>query len=385
MRGSSALGIFLSICLLSAAGCEKKDAGKSAVKPAALVTTVVTEARDVPVSFEYVAQTQSSHMVNIQARVSGFLQKRVYTEGQVVKKGQILFIMDKKPFQTQVDAAQAALERQKAAFENARRNLARVKPLSEQNALSQKDLDDATSSFQTNGASVEQAKAQLETALLNLSYCTIRSPINGITSAAQQQEGTYLNLADSQLTTVSALDPIWVNFSLSDSQIQSYREQVKKGQLLPPKNDEFEVKVIQLDGSLFPYSGRITFTEPYFNAQTGTFLIRASVDNPEGILRPNQYVRAKVEGAIRPHAILVPQRAVQQSAKGQFVWVVNKESKVEFRPVTVGDWYGDEWFITDGLKSGEQVVVDGGIMLHAGDSVTIKQVLESNHGAEAAS
>jgi membrane fusion protein (multidrug efflux system) len=163
---------------------------------------------------------------------------------------------------------------------------------------------------------------------------------------------------------------------LSESQIQSFRDQVKKGQLLPPARDEFEVKVIQLDGSLFPHSGKITFTEPYFNPQTGTFLIRASVKNPDSILRPNQYVRAKVEGAIRPNAILVPQRAVQQSAKGQFVWVVNNENKVEFRPVIVGDWYGNDWFIIDGLTSGEQVVIDGGIMLHAGDSVKIKQVVE---------
>jgi membrane fusion protein (multidrug efflux system) len=282
--------------------------------------------------------------------------------------------MDKKPFQTQVDAAKAALARQEAALEVARLNLARVKPLSEQNALSQKDLDNAIGSFQSSGASVEQAKAQLETALLNLSYCTITSPIDGITSAAQQQEGTYLNMADSQLTTVSALNPIWVNFSLSESQIQSFRDQVKKGQLLPPIRDEYEVKVIQLDGSVFPYSGKITFTEPYFNPQTGTFLIRASVENPDGLLRPNQYVRAKVEGAIRPDAILIPQKAVQQSAKGQFVWVVNAENKAEFRPVIVGDWYGNDWFIIDGLKSGEQIVTDGSITLHAGDSVKIKQV-----------
>lgn len=340
------------------------------------VTTYIVEAKDVPVSFQYVAQTQSSHQVNIQARVSGFLDKRVYTEGEIVKAGQVLFLMDKKPFEVQVEAQQAAVNRQKAALETARLNLERVKPLSKLNALSQKDLDDAIGTFETNSASLEQSKANLETALLNLSYCTITSPLDGITSAALQQDGTYLNVVDSQLTTVSALSPIWVNFSLSENQIENYRDQVDQGHLLPPKSDKYVVKVIQVNGKIFPHTGTITFTEPYFNPQTGTFLIRASVDNPDAYLRPNQYVRAQVEGAIRPNAILVPQKAVQQSAKGQYVWVVNKEGKADFRPVTVGDWQGNNWFITDGLNTGDEVVVDGGIKLQAGVPVTVKHQIK---------
>lgn len=366
---------FLLVSLSAFSGCGKSEAPVSDHNLSVPVTTVIVEAKDVPVSFEYVAQTQSSHLVNIQARVSGFLEKRVYKEGEMVKAGQVLFEMDKKPFQTQVNAAQAAVEKQKAALENAKRNFERVKPLAEQNALSQKDLDDATGAFQSAGASVEQAQAQLETALLNLSYCTITSPLDGITSAALQQDGTYLNLADSQLTTVSALSPIWVNFSLSENQVQNYRDQVAKGQLYAPKDHEFVVSVIQVNGEIFPYKGVITFAEPFFNAQTGTFLIRASVENPEGILRPNQYVRARIDGALRPHAILVPQRAVLQSAKGQFVWVVNKENQAERRPVTVGDWQGENWFITDGLHSGEQVVVDGTLSLHQGSPVVVTKVL----------
>ncbi len=362
----------LLITILSACSTTKNEA-KDNKAEGIPVTAIIVEAKDIPVSFEYVAQTQSSHLVNIQARVTGFLDKRIYTEGEIVKKDQILFLMDKKPFQTQVDASQAALARQKAAFETASLNLARVKPLADLNALSQKDLDDARGNYETSAASVEQAKAQLETALLNLSYCTITSPIEGITSAALQQEGTYLNLTDSQLTTVSKLSPIWVNFSLSENQIQTYYDQIKSGELVPPKNDEYEVKVIQGNGNVFPYTGKITFTEPYFNPQTGTFLIRASVDNPKALLRPNQFVRAKVEGAIRPHAILIPQRAVQQSAKGFFVWVVNDENKADFRPVKVGDWKGTDWFITEGLTSGEKVIVDGGIRLHAGDKVVVSE------------
>lgn len=354
-------------------GCGKESKQGPAATAPVEVSTMIIEPKNVPVSFEFVAQTQSSHLVNIQARVNGFLDKRVYTEGEFVKKDQVLFIMDKKPFQAQVDAANAALARQKAALEVAKRNLDRVKPLSEQNALSQKDLDDATGSYLTNGASVEQAKAQLETSLLNLSYCTISSPIDGITSSALQQEGTYLSMSDNQLTTVAALSPIWVNFSLSENQIQDFRNQVAKGQLLNPPDDNYEVEVIQVDGTVFPHSGKITFNEPYFNPQTGTFLIRASVDNPKGVLRPNQYVRANVKGAIRPNAILIPQRAVQESAKGHFVWVVDKEGVVDVRPVAVGDWHESDWFITSGLNKGDEVVVDGALSLHSGQSVKIKR------------
>lgn len=371
------------LVLLLACSCNKEKGPDKNAKEGTPVTITIIEPKDIPISFEYVAQTQSSHLVNIQARVNGFLEKRIYTEGEIVKKDQVLFLMDKKPFQAQVDAAQAAVNRQKAALETARLNLARVEPLTKLNALSQKDLDDAKGNYETSGASVEQAKAQLITALLNLSYCTITSPIDGITSAALQQDGTYLSMADSQLTTVSALTPIWVNFSLSENQIQNYYDQVKKGKLLPPPKDEYIVKVIEVNGNIFPQTGKITFTEPYFNAQTGTFLIRASVDNPEALLRPNQYVRARVEGAIRPNAILIPQRAVQQSAKGQFVWVINNEDLVDFRPVQVGDWKGDGWFINEGLSAGEKVVVDGGIKLHAGDKVIIKQNLDKNNETKA--
>jgi membrane fusion protein (multidrug efflux system) len=357
---------WMIILLLS--GCGHED-DKLHQRPPILVSTIIVQAKDVPVSFEYVAQTQSSHMVNIQARVNGFLDKKIYTEGEIVKAGQVLFLMDMKPYQVQVDAAKAALAKQDAALENARLNLARVEPLAKLHALSQKDLDDATGAFQTNNAAVDQAKAQLETAQLNLSYCTITSPFEGVTGAALLQEGSYLNMVDSKLTTVSALTPIWVNFSLSENQVQQYADQVAKGYLIAPRNDQFDVKVIQVNGKVFPYTGKITFTEPYFNPQTGTFLIRASVDNPDGALRPNQYVRVRVEGAIRPKAILVPQRAVQQSSKGSYVWVVDKDNSVEFRPVTVGDWHGQEWFIIDGLQSGDQVVVDGVVGLHMGDTV----------------
>jgi membrane fusion protein (multidrug efflux system) len=335
--------------------------------------------KDVPVAAEYVAQTQSSHLVNIQARVSGFLDKRLYTEGALVKEGQVLFQMDPKPFQVQLDQAVAALVKQEAALETARLNLARTKPLTELNALSQRDLDDSTGQYQSSAAAVEQAKAQVETAKLNLSYTTIASPITGVSSSAQQTDGTYISPQNSLLTTVAVLSPIWVNFSLSENEMQRYRRALSLGLLRAPKDENYEVEVILSDGSLFPHTGKITFAEPSYNTQTGTFLLRASVNNPDGILRPNQFVRVRVKGAVMLKSVLVPQRAVQQGSKGHFVWVVDKEGKAEQRPVVVGEWHGDDWFIYEGLRAGEQVVVDGGLTLHPGVPVSVKP---STAGAE---
>jgi membrane fusion protein, multidrug efflux system len=356
--------------LMFLGGCGKD--GKPEGRPPAQVSVIKVEPRDIPVAVEYVAQTQSSQLVNIFARVNGFLDKRVYTEGSVVKEGDVLFLMDKKPFQVQVDGYAAALARQNAAFETARLNLERVKPLAEQKALSQKDLDDATGSYESAAAAVEQAKAQLESAKLNLSYCTITSPIAGITSAALQQDGTYIGLQNSHLTTVAVLSPIWVNFSISENEMLQLRQEVEKKRLIPPPRDNYEVEIILPDGSVHPHTGRITFMTPSYDAKTGTFLLRASIKNPDGSLRPNQYVRARVKGAIRPKAILVPLQAVQQGAKGHFVWVVSNEGKADYRPVVAAEWRGEEWVITEGLKAGEQVVVSGGITLQPGDPVQVK-------------
>ncbi|UFS70653.1 efflux RND transporter periplasmic adaptor subunit [Geomonas sp. RF6] len=361
----------LGVAALALCGCHQKEKAAAPPPPSVVATTVV--ARDTPVVFEYVGQTQSSRQVNIQARVSGFLDRRVYTEGAIVKEGDVLFLMDKKPFVAQLNAAKAALARQKAAMETARLNLERTKPLAEKKALSQKDLDDATGTFESSAAAVEMAKAQLETEKLNLSYCTIVSPVTGITGAAMQQDGGYVNAMNSQLTTVAALSPMWVNFSLSENELKKYRDQIASGAMRPPPNDSYEIEVVLVDGSIYPHAGRITFAAPSYNAQTGTFLLRASVDNPKGLLRPNQYVRARVKGATRVNAISVPQRAVQQGAKGHFVWVVTPDKKAESRPVQVGDLNGDEWFISQGLRAGEIVVVDGGMALRPGIPVTVRQ------------
>lgn len=345
------------------AGCDKKTEAPPAPPE---VTVIKIEPRDTPIVYEYIAQTQSPREVNIVARVNGFLDKQAYTEGDLVKEGQVLFQMDQKPFIAALNEAQAGMEKAKAAHDTAVANLNRVKPLAAQNALSQKDLDDSTGNEQATAAQLAAAKANVDTAKLNLSYTTISSPLNGVSAAAQQKVGAYLNPANSQLTTVSALNPMWVNFSISENELSSFRDQVGKGLIVPPKDKNFSVEIVLVDGTTFPQKGRITYADPSFNPQTGTFLLRTTFANPNGALRPNQYVRARLKGALRPNAVLVPQAAVQQASKGHFVWVVDKDGKAENRPVVPGDWFGDQWFINSGLKVGEQVVVGGAIRLRAG-------------------
>ncbi len=370
------LSLILAAVTLFLAACSGSEAPAKVSPPVAVIALTI-KPEDVPVTTIFVAQTQSSQAVNIQARVSGFLEKRVYTEGSRVKAGQVLFEMDKRPFQAQVDGAAAALQRNEAALEVARANLARTKPLVELNALSQRDLDDARGQFEQSAAAVAQSKAQLDSAQLDLSYATILSPVDGVSSFSAVADGTYLDAMNAQLTTVSVLSPMWINFSLSENDMGRIRREEKAGRLKPPKGHQFTVEVELVDGSLFPQMGTIDFADPSYSAETGTFLIRAVVDNPDGVLRPNQYVRTRLVGATRPNAVLVPQRAVQQSAKGHFVWVVNDSQHAEMRPVDVGDWYGDNWFIDEGLASGDRVVVDGALRLAPGAAVDVKDAAGS--------
>ncbi len=361
--------VALAVAGASVLGACSRGAPPPPARPTPEVTTVVAAPRDIPMTFEYLAQTQSSQAVNIQARVSGFLDKRVYTEGDVVRAGQVLFLMDPKPLQAQVDAAQAAMNNAQASLDVAKFNLDRVKPLSEQNAMSQKDLDDANGQYLSSKANVDQARANLEGAKLNLSYATITSPITGVTGNAIVADGTYVSSSNSQLTTVSALSPMWVTFNLSEAEALRYREDIERGTLKRPTGGMYTVEIVLADGTVFPETGRVTFSDPGFNSQTGTFGVRVQVANPQGLLRPNQFVRVRLKGATRPNAQSVPLRAVQQGPKGHFVWVVGKENTVDMRPVAVGPWIGDDWLITGGLDPSSVVVVDGALTLSAGAAV----------------
>jgi membrane fusion protein (multidrug efflux system) len=327
--------------------------------------------KDTPVTFVFVGMTQSSQQVEVRARVDGFLEERLYTEGIIVKKGQVMFKMDRKPFEAQLAADNGALAQQKARLWTARENLKRIKPLAAANALSKKDRDDAQGQFNAAAAAAESAKANVVTAELNLGYTTIYAPVTGISSFARTQNGAYLNATNSLLTYVAVLDPIWVNFSISEDEMLKYRGELKSGRLVSAKRNAAPVEIVMADGSVFPEIGRLFFQDANYNTETGTFLVRATVPNPEGQIRPGQFVRANIKGSIRPKAILVPQQAVLQGAKGFFVWILDQDGKAQIRNIEVGDWQNDNWFVFKGLSAGESVITDGIVHLSVGKPVKI--------------
>jgi membrane fusion protein, multidrug efflux system len=351
-------------------GCDKK-APVAAERPPVEVTVQKVVPRDAPVTYEFVGQTQSSHQVQIRARVAGFLDKRLYTEGAMVQAGQPMFQQDPKPFQAQLDAAKGALAEQQARLQTSNDNLAQVKPLAALKALSQKELDDATGQQQAAAAAVQTAQAQVETAKLNLSYTRITTPVSGLSSFARVQDGAYVNAENSLLTYVEKVDPIWVNFSISENQMLAARSEQKAGRLKLPPQEQYVVELVLADGSVFPRQGRVTFANADYDPQTGTFLLRAALPNPEGALRPGQFVRVRLQGATRPNAILVPQQSVLQGAKGHFVVLVDQDGKALLRNVEVGPWLGDDWFINAGLQPGDMVVTDGMARLSPGAAVKI--------------
>lgn len=360
--------ILVGLSIVLAAGCGKQET-KPPAAVAAEVGVITVSLRDVPLTFEFVGETQSSQQVEIRARVNGFLEQRLYTEGSLVKAGEVLFRMDQKPFKAALSAAEAELAQQQARLTTARANLNRVRPLAARNALSQKDLDDSTGQEQAAAAAVEQAKANVINAKLNLGYTTIMSPVNGLSSFAKKQVGTYIDAGNSLLTYVAKLDPMWVNFSLSENEVLQSQSQQASGSLKMPERGKFEVEIVLADGSVYPHRGRIAFADASFNAETGTYLVRAEVANPTGSLRPGQFVRVKLFGAQRTRAITVPQEAVVQGQRGETIWTVGKDNKAESRVVEVGEWSEGNWVVRSGLREGDQVIVDGSVRLIPGAPV----------------
>jgi membrane fusion protein (multidrug efflux system) len=355
-----------------AAGCSKEAPPPQ--RPAPQVTVIAVAPKDIPYVPTFVAQTESSRQVNIVARVSGFLDRIAYDEGQVVKEGQLLFQLDPKPFQAQLQAARGELQAQQARLNTARSNLGRVKPLAQQNALSQADLDRAQGEFDNATAAVFAAQAKMKEAELNLGYATIRSPVAGLASRALQRQGAFVNAMSesANLTYVAAIDPIWVNFSVSQNQTAKWRQEAAQKRVILPPDSGYEVEVVLPDGESYPHKGKINFADPSFSQDTGSFLVRGVLPNPERALRPGMFVTALVHGAMRPGAIVVPQVCVQQGQNGHLVYVVKQDGSAEVRPVVVGDYYGEkDIVILTGLRAGDRVVVEGVLRVVPGQPVTI--------------
>jgi len=362
----------ITLATVLAGGCSKEVAAPQ--RPAPEVSVITVQPQTIPFVASFVAQTESSRQVNIVARVSGFLDKIAYQEGDLVKAGQLLFQLDPKPFQAQLEAARGELQAQKARFTTAEATLGRVKPLTQQNALSQADLDRAQGEFDAAKAAVFSAQAKVTEAELNLGYATIRSPVTGLASRASQREGAYLNSlsTDSALTYVAAIDPIWVTFSVSQNQAAKWRDMTAKKQIIQPKNQNYEIELELSDGTRYPYTGRISFADPSFSQDTGSFMVRAVLPNPKMELRPGMFVTAYMKGAVRPDAIVVPQLAVQQGSNGHLVYVVNQAGAAEIRPVVVGDYAGQKDIVVmNGLHAGDRVVVDGVLKVVPGKPVKV--------------
>jgi len=355
-----------------AAGCSKEAPAPQRPVPQVSVSTVAPQT--IPYVLTFVAQTESSRQVDIVARVSGYLDRIAYREGDLVREGQLLFQLDQKPFLAQLDAAKGELLAQQARFSTAKANLERVKPLAAQDALSRADLDRAQGDYDSANAAVFAASAKLREAELNLSYTVIRAPVLGLASRSAQRQGAYINAMseNARLTYVAALDPIWVNFSVSQNLATKMRTMVEKGQVVPPPKQDFEVELLLSDGAVYPHKGRINFADPSFSHETGTFLVRAQLPNPKQELRPGMFVTARLSGATRPNAIVVPQLAVQQGSNGHLVYVVKQDGVAEIRPVVVGDYYGDkDIVVVNGLQKGDRVVVENAMRVVPGQPVKI--------------
>jgi membrane fusion protein (multidrug efflux system) len=345
--------------------------------PPAEVNAMTVELRPVPVSFEYVGQTAGSREVEVRARVTGILLARNFKEGGRVEKGQSLFTIDPAPFQAALLRAEADVAAAEARQEQASRNAARFKPLYAEKAVSQKEYDDAVSAEAINGADLKAARARLTEARLSLSYTKVESPVAGIAGKAQRSDGSLVSGPDVLLTSVTQIDPIWVNFGIPDNDAARLQREVEAGRITLPKGG-FEVQLRLSDGSMFAKSGRLNFSDVRVNPSTGTREARAELPNPNGgALRPGQFVRVILKGGVIPNAVTVPQRAVLESPQGgKFVYVVDEKSSAAPRPVEAGEWSGENWIITSGLKAGEKVITDGLMKLGPGAPVRIAEKKE---------
>ena len=349
------------------AGCGQGQHGGPHGFPPAQVTIAEVTARDLPVSWEYVGQTTGSKDVEVRARVTGILEKRLYTEGGPVRPGQPLFEIDPKPLQAQYNAVQADVARSQAAVAQAEREAARLKPLAERRAVGQKEADDAVSNAELARASLKAAEARAAEVQLSLGYTKVNAPVAGLSSRAMKSEGSLVNANETLLTVISQVDPIWVPFNISENEQLEVNKQVAAGRLVLPRDNGFDVVLKLADGSTFPRQGRINFADTRINPATGTYEMRAELPNRDQALKPGQFVRVQLKGAIRKNAVSVPQTAVLDGPQGKFVYVPAKDKDgkdiAQPRPVTLGPWVVADgvnlWIVESGLAAGDKVIVDG--------------------------
>jgi membrane fusion protein, multidrug efflux system len=376
-----AVPLALSLALVACSKPEQAGGNGAAGNgmPAPEVSVITVNAAAQAVEFEYAGQTAGSRETEVRARVAGILQKRLFTEGAQVRAGAPLFELDSASFSTQAASADAAVALATARANQARRDQERLVPLVVEKAISQKEFDDSKSALEIAQATLQQSQAQAREARLNLSYTKVLAPISGITTVATKSDGSLVTAADSLLTTIVQTDPIFVNFSVSESDFLSLNKRVNAGQLnLPGQRSAngslgFKVQVKLADGSLHPQTGKLNFSSQRVNPQTGSVDVRAEIPNADGSLRPGQFVRVLLGGANRPDTISVPQRAVIDSPFGKIVFTVSPDDKLNPQPVELDGWTNGNWIVTKGLKNGDRVLVEGFIKANT-PGMTVKPV-----------
>jgi membrane fusion protein (multidrug efflux system) len=352
LRGA-ALGA-AALALIAAAGCEKQ---KPPPPPVPVVQIVEAVQRDVPIYMEWVGALDGNINAVIRPQVTGYLIRQNYREGDLVQKGQPLFEIDPRTFQAATDEAAGIRAQKVARFDTTSANLARIKPLAAKNAVSQKDLDDATGAFQAAKAELEAADANLKTAKLNLGFTKITSPITGIAGIAKAQIGDLLSPnGQTELTTVSSVDPIKVYFNVSE---REYLKLANAAIASGKKPENIPLELILVDGSVYPKTGKVAVFNRQADVTTGTFKVAALFPNPDNLLRPGQFGRIRATMSVAKDALLVPQRAVTEMQGKYLLAVVGPDNKVDIRPVRVGERIGSEWLIAEGLKPGERVIAEG--------------------------
>jgi membrane fusion protein, multidrug efflux system len=354
----------LVACVLPAA-C-KKAAPPAFPPPAVTVLTVKPE--QVEEKLDYVGQAEASKAVEVRSQITGVIVARPYTEGTDVAQGTVLYRIDPTTYEAALRSAQGTLADAQARLANAQRNLNRVQPLLAEHAVAQVDVDNAETEMQQARAAVDQARGAVDEAKKNYDDTFVRAQISGRAGRALLVLGARVTGPGDLLTTVEQVDPIYVSFNPSDRDVLAWRHNEATRKMIA--SGKLKVAITLSDKSVFPHQGTVTFVDQSLQFNTGTLLLRASVPNPEHILLPGQFVRVKPLGITRDSAVLVPQRAVQQGLAGTFVYLLGANNTATPRDVSATSWDNGRWLIEDGLKAGDQVIVDGTLKVGPGRPVT---------------
>lgn len=364
----AAITVILSLC-----ACKKDDSQDNKVSQIPVVEVIKVEPQNIPLSFEFAARAQGSKETEVRARVSGILMKRNYVEGSTVEEGMVLFEIDPAPYEVALSQAKAKLAQSEAQLRAAETQWDRISTLFEQRIVSEKSRDEARADLDSKRASMQLAKAEVDQAQLNLDYTKVTAPISGITSMETQSEGSLISSAGdaSLLTHITQLDPVYVIFSASENEILSLSNMTERGLIRNPQNkNEIIARVKTGNDKFYPLDGQINFINPNVDQTTGTIKLRAVFPNPEGRLRPGQFLRLIMEGLTRVDALVVPQEAIMQGANGSVVYRVNPQGIVEAVNVQTGLTTKDGgWIIDEGLKPGDEVVASGLMKIRPGMQV----------------